>query len=430
MKLVKHRVQLDLPKLLEEEMPWMRSFFHDGNELKERLYQHYKFHLDNQRAMPFYVLNQKAVEHIHDVSDRAYRVMVKALEWAFANREEAMPYFNCEMLRSKAGRAFFDYAAWTFSKTNPLGMSLYSRFDLAFDPVKDQVTGIYELNGDTPTMLFESTVLQSHLLTQHYDLEWQSNDWWFNIGDSLTGKRLDASNKVGVVFDGSYSDDSATCEIIAAALEEHVNTMMVDITALQYEDLQPQKPFYAYDQQLDGMFVLVPWETMVMEHPKMIFDWDRWCNNVAVWEPAWKWFLSNKGLMALITDLSSRGKLDTEGLPFLYTSLSELAVEGTAYVEKPKVGRMSKNITIYSTCGREVQRTDGEYATEEPVYQKYCEPGRINGDRNFIIGSWMAGVADQELGHRAISSGIAIREFAGAACGWDDENFIPHVVID
>lgn len=431
MKLVKHAVNIDVPGIIAEEMPWLSSFYSDDGALQEDAYKHFQFHIDQQHAMPFYVFNKETADHILDVAARAYRVMVKAVAHAFTHRDDLLRYFDCAMLRTAEGKAFIEYANWTFNQRNALGMSLYSRFDMAVNPHTNKVSGIYELNGDTPTMLFESTVLQSELLKQHYDIEQQANEWWFDVEESLGSRKFDRSNRIGVVFDSSYVDDSATCELVAAALEQHSdNVTMIGIKDLGYESLRPTQPYEAYGLTLDGMFVLVPWETMVLEHPQAMFDWERWCTNVAVWEPAWKWFMSNKGIFALIDHLGRIGQLDLEGLPFLKTDLDEQALEGYAYVEKPKVGRMAQNVTIYSKCERVLARTDGDYGDDEMVYQEYAEPGRLNGDRNFIVGVWMAGAVHPAAGHTAKASGICIREFATDVNGLDDEQFIPHVIID
>jgi glutathionylspermidine synthase len=431
MKVIKHEVNIDVPKLISEEMGWLSGFYSEAKELHEDAHKHFQFHINQQHAMPFYVFNKETADHILDVGYRAYKVMVKAVAHAFENRNDLLRFFDCSMLRTPGGQAFIEYANWTFNQRNSIGMSLYSRFDMAVNPVTNKVTGIYELNGDTPTMLFESTVLQSELLKQHYDIEQQANEWWFDVEESLGSRRFERSNRIGVVFDPSYVDDSATCELVAAALEQHCdNVMMVGLKDLKYEMLRPNQPYEAYDLVLDGMFVLVPWETMVTEHPKAMFDWERWCTNVAVWEPAWKWFMSNKGIFALIDHLGRTGQLDLEGLPFLKTDLDEQALEGYAYVEKPKVGRMSQNITVYSKCERVLAQTDGDYGGDDMVYQEYAEPGRLNGDRNFIVGVWMAGAVNPPTGHWAKASGICIREFATGVNGMDDEQFIPHVIID
>jgi glutathionylspermidine synthase len=431
MRIVKHPVHVDVPKLLEEEMPWLRSFYTHQDELVEDAKQHFGYHIANQANLPFYAISEVGMQRIQHTATKAYEVMLNALDYAFANRDMLFKHFDCEMLRSQAGRAFVDYAAWTYEQKSMLGQSLYSRFDFAIDPVAEAVTGIYELNADTPTMLFESTVLQSHLLGQHYDIESQSNDWYEGVTNALKECYVNKSHRIGVVFDSEYVDDSATCEIIAQALDQFGNAMMVDIRALGFESLRIDKPFEAYGITLDGMFVLVPWEDMVEKHPESILQWERWCTNVAVMEPAYKWFMTNKGIFSLITELQEAGMFDTQGVPFIPTYLGSIrfAAERQWCVRKPKVGRMSGNVQIIDETGTTVQETDGPYESENMVYQQYVKPGSLVEGRNFLGGVWMSPQA-AKWGKLANATGFAIREFGSAVNDFDEEQFMPHVIID
>lgn len=438
-RISKHPVKVDIQTLLNENMPFLHEFYTDKGELKQDASDLFKYHIDNAQALPFYELQSPAVDSIRDVSERAYTKMVEALTIAFKpeNRYLLLRHFDCNMLSSTAGREFIEYAIWTFSQATLIGQSIYSRFDLAVDPDTGKVKGIYELNADTPTMLFESTALQDYLVKQHPQGaggDAQCNEWYeYMLGELKPMISLPGAN-IGVVFDSNSIDDSATCEIIQQQLSEHCNAVMVDYNAMGYERLRRDRPFEAYDIVFDAIFSLIPWEEMVEKHPESIMHWKNWCTNVAFMEPAWKWFMSNKGIFSLITELGESKQLDLEGLPFLRTYLSpvRLASEGLMYVRKPKVGRMSANVSIVNSVGDALEENNGPYAGEQMVYQVYCSPGKVNPERNFIVGAWMA-PASRRSKHDAVSrarlANIAIREFNSGVTNFGDEQFIPHVTV-
>lgn len=424
-------VQVNMPYLLKENLPYLHEFYTNKGELTDDAKYLFSHHIENAGNLPFYVLSQNIRDEIARVSEAAYAKMVEALTFAFANREVLKQVFDCNMLRSPAGDAFIDYAAWTFQQRNMTGQALYSRFDLAVDPVAEKVTGIYELNADTPTMLFESTALNDYLIKQHWHEDQQCNNWFAKMTETLAVMSTvgGVNADVGVVFDSTAIDDSATCEILAQLLGEFSNAFMVDMKAMQYEDLRKSRPFEAYDIIMDGAFTLIPWEEMVVNHSKSILHWENWCVDVAMLNPAWTWFLSNKGIFALLTQMENEGAISLDGLPFLKSALYRGCLVGEGkVVRKPKVGRMSANVTILNNIDVALESTEGPYADDAVIFQEYQAPGCINGDRNFIVGAWMAPDAVKHS-KRATMAGIAIREFGGSVNDMGDEQFIPHVVV-
>jgi len=434
MKVTYHKVEFPIDQLLEQNLPWSRNFYTDQNELKSDVTDLFEFFIKNKDNLPFYNLTEREGVHIQQVANASYEVMLQAVRYAFDHPDLIRQYFDCKMLNSPAGDAFIAYAKWTLGQINMRGQSLYSRFDMAFDPVSGTVKGIYELNADTPTMLFESTTLQDELVRQITGEDNQFNNWFENIAATLkeTLKGVYKGNKFGVVFDSNYIEDTTTCEIISDLLEEPTACMMVDIKHLDYEDLQPSRPWIAYEHTLDGMFILSPWEEMVVNFPKAWLHWESWCNNVVVMEPAWKWFMSNKGILALVSDLLEKGLIghgfEAPLLPFLHTSLSQHRFEGQFYVSKPKVGRMSNNITLYGDDGYAVVSTGGDYLDETKVFQEYCPAGSLREGTNFIVSVWMEG--GSPVTKIAKATNIAIREFDTHVSNVQNERFVPHVVVE
>lgn len=434
MKVTYHKVDFPIEQILEQNLPWTREFYSSQAELNSDVRELFHFFTENKDNLPFYNLTETQGVHMQQVATASYAVMLEAVKHAFENPSLIHKYFGCKMLDSTAGDAFIEYAKWTFGQKNMRGQSLYSRFDMAVDPVTGKVKGIYELNVDTPTMLFESTTLQDELVRQITGEDNQFNNWFENIAETLkeTLRSVYKGNKFGVVFDSNFIEDTTTCEIIADLLSEPTACMMVDIKHLAYEDLQPHKPWIAYEHSLDGMFILSPWEEMVVNFPKAWMHWETWCHNVVVMEPAWKWFMSNKGILALVSDLLEQGLIghgvEAELLPFLHTSLSQTRFRGQKHIGKPKVGRMSNNIQLFGEEGQVLLETDGYYHGEARIFQEYCQAGSLRDGSNFIVSVWMEG--GSPVDKLAKATNIAIREFDTHVTNVQNERFVPHVIVE
>ena len=220
MKVVTNKVDFELSEL-RKDLPYLSTFYSDQGEFRDDVTELLAFPLANKENMPFYTVAQESCVGIAETCEGGYDAMVAAVGHAFKNRDLLLKFFDGEMLRSPAGKDFLDYAEFTFNQRSPISQALYGRFDLAFDPVEEKITGVYEFNGDTPVMLFESTALQNNLVEQVTGgSQQQFNEYYSMMKDSLKEQSL-RGKTFGVVFDGNYVEDSATCEILTQVLGEH-----------------------------------------------------------------------------------------------------------------------------------------------------------------------------------------------------------------
>lgn len=420
MQVVKKPIVFDLETVVAEEVPYLSTFYRYKGELNQDVCDLLAFPVANKDAMPFYTIKESTTYTLNKQFEDYYQMMLAALRLAFYDRELMDRFFDCHFWREHGDR-FLPYAKATFRKKQP---ALYGRYDACFDPETEELKGVYEFNGDTPVMLFESVNLQARLSGQ-LDTD-QYNNWWEIFGEEFADKY----RNVAVACSTDYVEDMATCETIAQAFGEarsDRNVSFLDLKELDYDHMNLSKPWVAKgsDTPLDAIYVLSPWEEMVSNFPKMLDHWERWIDNVHLFEPAWRWFLAHKGMTALCTFLCDTkpefARYHRNGAKSLLPTYLKrpMGALGNHWVEKPVVGRLSNNIRIWKD-GVVVSDTGGYYSDECTVFQKYTPPCKVEGRNNFILGMWMCG---------EFSASLCAREFDSEVLSISNERWIPHIVV-
>lgn len=437
MKAVEFPIDFDIESFLSVESPYTLGLFRSEGEIHDDLKALFRFPSENRRSMPFYVLNGDEVRGICETSEAVYAAMMDAVEHLYRNRHLVPHFFGEDFCINYP--EFINYAFWTWEQNHE---AMYGRFDMACDPGTGEVTGVYEFNGNTPVMLFESTALQNDLVRQvnlksaiKYD---QCNSYWdhtSSILHKLMKNKSASEHNCGVLLHSEYIEDAATCELIFQLFDslKGAHTMIEHIDNMQFDMMPyPDSPFMICNQPMENMFVLQPWEEIVEScYHDVIYHWRDWCNKVRFFEPAWRWFTANKGIWALVTHLVENDKEYCKKyghLPLLKTYMTpeHFLNAGVGFVSKPLIGRLSNNIAIFDGEGNTVFESDGAYGDIECVYQEYCAPGQIEGRNNFIAGVWMAPYGSDPLAMQA--STFCIREFDKPVLDIKNERFIPHLV--
>jgi glutathionylspermidine synthase len=439
MKCVKKQINFDLNTLMVEELPWSQAFYREGSiadaVFKEDVTGYFEFALNNQAAMPFYTLKLASCAKIETTFERAYAQLVDAVGRLF-NEDHAtlMHFMGCDFLRKHP--YFIEYAKWSFRDTGSARQALYGRFDAAFNPVTEEVTGIYEFNGDTPTMLFESVNLQNRLCEAFTgDTEDQLNSF-YPILQGMLEKVGKIPGSVAVLFEKDSFEDTVTAETLCQIFGENNTAYMASFEDIDYDHAVRDQPFVIENDRPTVIFALSPWEEMVENFPQAYKEWANWASGVTFLEPAWRWFTSNKGIWAYITHLHESDPAgygaewaDVPTLP-TYVSTENHFLGKRGFVEKPKVGRMSSNVKVFDQFGTCTHETDGPYP-DDSVVQGYHAPYQVEGRNNFIIGMFMVpdavNVQRDMLG--ATAATLCIREFESPTLSWKNERFIPHILV-
>ncbi|RMX03501.1 hypothetical protein D8I35_16630 [Corticibacter populi] len=437
-------VTLDLRRLIEEELPFTYHCYASKEALGATLQELFAHHLAHSSRMPFYSISTAAAVGMGETLRQYYLMLCAALDHLFfapmASEQERQAliarYFDCPMMRSH-GRMFTEYAMATRRAASAAGLwqgglqgsTIYGRFDAAADPVTGRITGVYEFNGNTPVMLFESVNLQSYLAGQ-IDGDLQFNDWWGQTVEQLQNMNL-AGQKIAAVCTTDAIEDIITSETILQVFDAAgLDCYLVDIADLDYDQSNPANPFIVneVEEHPDILFFLTPWEELVENFSLAFEQYRYWFDRTRFLEPPWRWFISHKGILAWVSDLLAQGELQAySALPHLPTALSLEALQARqqalglptgSYVAKPVIGRLSANVTVVSN-GQVLEQSAGAYGDVPMVYQHYCAPGRTETG-NFIVCGWMSCEDYCET--------LAIREFDHHITDFDRERFVPHIL--
>lgn len=429
----------DVQSFVEREAVNTFAFYAFKNELireMETLFGYYK----NSKSLGYYEVDINIIKTYAETMEEFEFNMTKAVIklLAFDDFEESVSVFKPVTVTDANFKVFYQYARnlvlehknddldqWVrnLQKTTFLG-----RFDTSVDPATGRLNGVYEYNSDTPTMFFESMILQNESTIRITDGDYkQQNEMWTMIDDgrysNLKGKR------VGVVVETDYLEDVLSCEGVIQLFEKAGAIVhLADLKQLNHDVLFLDKPFFIDGVQnpIDYIYILLPWEEM-MTSMDILSHHERYERNVRFFEPAWRWFMSNKTMMAYITQ-----HLDNEQFAFFnrpdsgflktYMDPEEFIKNNQPYVVKPSIGRHSQSVVVVkdgkeqSVIGDEEEQ---DYGNETKVYQAYCETGSNNNGDRFLVCPWFL---------TGDFAALAFREFDTEVINWNNERFVPHVL--
>ncbi len=311
--------------------------------------------------------------------------------------------------------------------------SLYGRFDFAFDgsgPPK-----MLEYNADTPTGLYEASVVQWTWLEERFPNSDQFNSihealvaGWRKIRAHLPSESEAAALHLTCLM--PHAEDEGTLRyMLDTALEAGWTAKTIAAA-----DIGWATPAESPSDDARGMFVdlqehdihtlfkIVPWDWMLSDLFGVRLAMAVKDKRLAVIEPAWKMVAANKAILALLWEMYPN---QPNLLPAFMDRKSFAA--GSKVVAKPLLGREGANISIAvlgeggKIEGAPIASMAGAYGAEGYVYQALTPlataPDANGQTHHAVIGSW---VVDGE------SRGIGIREDAGLITH-NRSRFVPHL---
>ncbi len=286
--------------------------------------------------------------------------------------------------------------------------SLYGRFDLAYDGVNPPK--LLEFNADTPTSLFEASIVQWFWLKDFKP----SADQFNSIDEKLRAAWEWIDNKYcSPLYHFACLKEARGNISIPQLREDITNTAYVLDTAssvkgLKYHftdigNIRWNGDEFADENEttLKTLFKLYPWEWMLNEVDIACFG----KSSVHWIEPIWKMLWSNKTILPILWQLYPDH-------PNLLAAHFE--PRSASYVKKPKLSREGSNIEIVKD-NKVVLNTNGDYGTEGFVYQEIASIPNLDGNYP-IIGSWIIG---------GEPAGIGIRE-SNTLITDNMSRFVPH----
>ncbi len=313
--------------------------------------------------------------------------------------------------------------------------SLYGRFDFAFDG--NGLPKMLEYNADTPTGLYEASVVQWTWLEERFPDSDQFNslheglvEAWRKIREALPRGEHEAAALHLTCLTPHAEDEGTLRYMLDTALEAGWTAKTIaagdigwstpaespkDDSAGVFVDLQ--------DSEIRTLFKIVPWDWVLADEfgtrlAAAVMD-----KRITVIEPAWKMVLANKAILALLWEMYP----DHPNLLPAFMDRTSFAA-GTKVVAKPLLGREGANISIAMLGeggalegGAPIASMEGAYGAEGYVYQALAPlatatdaAGRTH---HAVIGSWVIDGA---------ARGIGIREETGLITH-NRSRFVPHV---
>ena len=286
--------------------------------------------------------------------------------------------------------------AWDNSDTG--FWSLYGRFDLAYDGVNPPK--MLEFNADTPTSLFEASIVQWFWLKDYKPSADQINsideklraswEWIHTQYQSslyhFACLKIDKGNIPALQL---REDITNTAYILdTASTVKGLNYHFTDIGNIVWDGARFVDE---NNRPVETLFKLYPWEWMVNEVDQTYFG-----KSTVNWiEPVWKMLWSNKALLPILWQLYPDH-------PNLLPAYFEPHTAN--YVQKPKLSREGANISIVQN-GEIVQSTGGNYGDAGFIYQDIAPIPNMDGNYP-VIGSWIIGGEAAGMGIRESSSMI------------------------
>lgn len=331
----------------------------------------------------YYEFTSEQIDHLEEVTDDLYGKCKTLVDYVFQNN-----------LGDRMGipGPFFEYARDSWRDREP---TIYGRFDFWWDGVSDPK--LLEFNADTPTALFEASVVQYYWLQDMFPGKDQFNSIHEKLLDLLGGK-IKRYCSYETFYTSSVQDnleDLTTTEYLRdVATQAGLKTEHIYVDDIGYDNSNRYFVDLA-EKRIRCIFKLYPWEWMVQEE----FGQHLLEKNLALFEPAWKMILSNKAILPILWEMYP-------GHRNLLPSYFEPRSGGVTYVEKPYFSREGEGIVV---------RPHYSYARPGSIYQEYRQLPGYSGNYP-VIGSW---VIDE------MAAGIGIREDTSPITN-NMSRFVPH----
>ena len=340
----------------------------------------------------YYEFTSKQIDQLDDETNELYGMCLEAVQYVIDND-------LYDLL--KIDRRLVPIILRSWNEREP---SVYGRFDFVYDGIHPPK--MLEFNADTPTALYEASVVQWNWL-QDFD---KNSDQFNSIHEKLIAywKSLDEDLDGEIIHFTCIDtiEDFTTTEYLRDTADQGglaTDSLLIDDIGWDNDNNE----FVDADgKTIINIFKLYPWEWLINEDfgENILKD-----KNKTRWiEPAWKLILSNKGILPILWKLFPFHK---NLLPAYFDNPHGLL----NYVKKPIYSREGANITIYK-LGVESTSVDGDYGEEGYIYQDLCELPNYNGNYP-VIGSWIIG---------GKSAGIGIRESKTEITD-NLSRFVPHL---
>ena len=319
------------------------------------------------------VVSEEEVENYYEAVNELYDMFTEAGDYIVENNlfhEIGIPFNLVDIVKK----------SWE----NDVHWHIYGRFDLAGGvggvPIK-----LLEFNADTPTALFETTIVQWAMLKANgLDEAAQFNNVYEAIRDNfnrlivLDGNLEDFKQYYEgwkILFSsiaGNIEDENTTKLLQRMANDAGFHTEFAYVDEVEFSD---EDGIFYGNEQYEYWFKLIPWEMIAIEES----DLARILTNIVenqkaiILNPAYTLMFQSKAIMKILWDLYPNHPL------LLETSFKPL---GKKQVQKPFFGREGGSVKILDVDGNVILSAKDDYDNQMAIYQEYVEfPKDLNGKK-------------------------------------------------
>lgn len=328
------------------------------------------------------VVSSEEAEAYYEACNELYDMYVEAAQYIIDNdlfHEVGIPFNLVELVKD----------SWE----NDVHWHLYGRFDLAGgldgEPIK-----LIEFNADTPTMLFETALIQWALL-KFNDLneEYQFNDICEAIKENFkrlvtlseeTEEFYDLYEGWKILFSsilGSIEDENTTKVLQDLAQEVGFETDFAYVEDVAFSD---EEGIFYREENFEYWFKLIPWESIAIEEGELALILKNIMKNqkAIILNPAYTLLFQSKGILKILWDLYPNHPLLLEA--------SLLPLKDKKQVKKPFLGREGANVSIIEKDGEISSFVDGDYGDQRYLYQEFVEFNKDKKGNSYQAGVFFA----------------------------------------
>ena len=341
------------------------------NKILEEIGLSWHTDLDNSSYISNEVveITQAQADAFYDAGNELYDMFIKAGEYVIKNNlffELDIPPTLIDTIKQ----------SWE----NEVHWHIYGRFDFAGGLDGKQIK-LLEFNADTPTLLYESALIQWALLKYNgLDEEKQFNNIFDGICDNFKrmitlGESLSRFEELyegwGILFSsirGNIEEERTTRFLMERAKVAGFETRFCYVDEVNFHESE--------GISLDGtkyefLFKLIPWEMISIDEPELALIINNMIKNknTIFLNPAYTLLFQSKRMLKILWDLFPNHPLLLESS---FESLSK------KQVKKVSFGREGANIEILDSSGI-LDKRGGEYGNYKSVYQAFYELNSHNG---------------------------------------------------
>ena len=327
-------------------------------------------------------VSSEEADAYYEASNELYEMFAETGEYVIENE-----------LFHELGIPFNVIDAVKMSWDNDIHWHLYGRFDFA-GGIDGKPIKLIEFNADTPTALFETSILQWAILkANNMEESHQFNNVYDAIKDNF--KRLIMMEDDIAGFEEHYEGWKILFSSVKDNEEEESTVKLLQtiandagfVTEFAYmEDVEfdAEEGVFYKDVNYEYWFKLFPWEDIAIEESDLAMLMTKIMENqkAIFLNPAYTLMFQSKAFMKILWDLYPNHPL------LLETSFEPL--QGTAQVEKKIFGREGANTVIVDENEKVIDERDGEYGEFPSIFQEYVELPKDSKGESYQAGVFFA----------------------------------------